>query len=172
MSHSPPASLVEGADFRSMMSRFPSGVSVVTAYGADGTPRGMTCTSLCSVTLEPPTLLVCLRHGSPTLDALLSSGSFVVNLLHSGGRPAAELFGSGRPDRFGRVLWTDSPTGAGPALGADAHAVADCRVSGTRGVGTHTVVFGEVLGLDQRPEDRPLLYGLRAYADWPSLLPS
>jgi flavin reductase (DIM6/NTAB) family NADH-FMN oxidoreductase RutF len=162
--------LVEGAEFRSMMSRFPSGVSVVTAYGPDGAPCGMTCTSLCSVTLEPPTLLACLRNGSPTLDAVLSSGSFVVNLLRSGGRPVAELFGSGRPDRFGAVLWTDSPTGAGPALGADAHAVADCRVSGRQRVGTHTVVFGEVRCLVLRSEDGPLLYGLRAYADWPPLL--
>ena len=170
MSHSPPAPLVEGTEFRSMMARFPSGVSVVTAYGPDGGPCGMTCTSLCSVTLKPPTLLVCLRNGSPTLEAVLSSGSFVVNLLHSGGRPAAELFGSGRPDRFEAVRWTDSPTGAGPALGADVHAVADCRVSSAQRVGTHTVVYGEVLRLVLRPEDRPLLYGLRDYADWPTLL--
>src|SRR5439155_979792 len=47
--------------FRAMMSAFPTGVAVVTTTDADGRPHGMTCSSVCSVTLEPPTLLVCLR---------------------------------------------------------------------------------------------------------------
>ncbi|GHF22211.1 flavin reductase family protein [Streptomyces morookaense] len=167
MSSSPPTQLVDSAGFRSMMARFPSGVSVVAAYGTDGTPHGMTCTSLCSVSLEPPTLLVCLRNGSATLDAVLSSGAFTVNLLHTAARAAAELFGSGRQDRFDVTTWSDSPTGAGPCLTADALAVADCRVDTTHLAGTHTVVFGKAVHLLLRPGRPPLLHGLRAYADWP-----
>ncbi|MGH3530178.1 MAG: flavin reductase family protein, partial [Pseudonocardiaceae bacterium] len=48
-------------DFRTLMSVFPTGVAVVTTLGQDGSPQGMTCSALASVTPYPPTLLVCLR---------------------------------------------------------------------------------------------------------------
>src|SRR6266540_7393763 len=63
---------VPAADFQALMASFPSGVAIVTATGSDGKPYGMTCSSLCSVALTPPTLLVCMRNGSPTLDAVLA----------------------------------------------------------------------------------------------------
>lgn len=144
------------------MAGFPTGVAVVTVVDTDGTPRGMTCSSLCSVTLHPPTLMVCLRTGSPTLAAIQRRGVFAVNLVHDGARATAELFASGAPDRFERVRWL--PGTAGPHLPDDAHAVADCAVSRTEQVGDHHVVFGEVLraGVAEHPE--PLLYGMRRYA--------
>lgn len=157
---------VPRADFRELMARFPTGVAVVTTYDRDGQPRGMTCSSLCSVTLEPPTLLVCLRDGSPTLDSIRQRDRFAVNLLHEGARSTAELFASGAPDRFDRVGWQDTG-GGGPSLVDDAHSVAHCRVSDTKLVGDHLVVFGEVERLWETGERRPLLYGLRQYAAWP-----
>ncbi|MGW7793609.1 flavin reductase family protein, partial [Streptomyces tricolor] len=57
-------------DFRDLMSRFPSGVTVVTARGPGGEPVGMTCSSVASVCTDPPTLLVCLRSDSATLAAV------------------------------------------------------------------------------------------------------
>lgn len=155
------------ADFRSFMARFPTGVAVVTTLDPDGAPRGMTCSSVCSVTLKPPTLLVCLRSGSPTLAAMLEQSMFAVNLLHDRAQPVAQLFASGMPDRFDRVRWQAEP-GGGPHLLDDAHAVADCRVSHTDLVGDHMVVFGEVHQIWQRPGPEPLLYGLRQYAAWPA----
>jgi flavin reductase (DIM6/NTAB) family NADH-FMN oxidoreductase RutF len=149
------------------MSGFPTGVAVVTTTDADGLPRGMTCSSVCSVALDPPTLLICVRHGSPTLDALLRRSAFAVNLLHEGARTTAELFASGAADRFDHVEWTSPRGGGGPHLPGDAHATADCRVSRTSVVGDHTVVFGEVFRVSQRAAEPPLLYGLRRYAAWP-----
>lgn len=152
--------------YRAMMCRFPTGVAVVTTLDDDGTPRGMTCSSVCSVTLEPPTLLVCLRNGSPTLDAILRSGTFAVNLLHDRAQAVAQLFASGNPDRFELVDWHDDPTTAGPHLVADAHTIADCRVARTEQVGDHVVVFGQTHTVTER-HGAPLLYGLRAYHAWP-----
>ncbi|MDH6579518.1 flavin reductase family protein [Kitasatospora sp. MAP5-34] len=157
------------AEFRTLMAGFPTGVSVVASYGPDGEPRGMTCSAVCSVTLEPPTLLTCLRTDTRTLAAVLDCGQFTVNLLHERARAAAELFGSGADDRFGRVRWLRGPDGGGPRLADDAHAVADCRVSAAHRVGSHTVVYGEVLRVVQLSGSRPLLYGLREYAAWPLL---
>jgi flavin reductase (NADH) len=153
-------------DMRPLMASFPSGVVVTTAVHADGTPWGMTCTSLCSVSLHPPVLLVCLRCGSPTLEAISSSGAFAVNLLHDRARSSAELFASGAVDRFDRVRWTAEGKAGGPHLIDAAHTIADCTVTDASVVGDHTVVMGQVRAISRLRPARPLLYGLRQYSTW------
>ncbi|MEU8028936.1 flavin reductase family protein [Streptomyces sp. NPDC049099] len=155
--------------FRTMMSGFPSGVSVVTTTGGDGAPRGMTCSSVCSVSLDPPTLLVCLRKGSPTLEAIIERGGFAVNLLHEGAREVAELFASGAPDRFHRVAWEQAADAAGPHLVGDSHTVADCDVVMSQPTGDHVTVFGEARLITHRHGRPPLLYGLRQFHSWPRI---
>jgi flavin reductase (DIM6/NTAB) family NADH-FMN oxidoreductase RutF len=153
-------------DFRSMMAAFPTGVAIVTTLGPGGQPCGMTCSSVCSITLAPPTLLVSLRCGSPTLGAILGRRTFVLNLLHGDARPAAELFASGRTDRFDHVRWRGGA--GGPELADAAHAAAHCQVRRTERVGGHMVIFGEVFRVWPPAEPvSPLLYGLRRYATWP-----
>ncbi|MEV7870657.1 flavin reductase family protein [Streptomyces sp. NPDC088124] len=156
-----------GADIRPLMASFPSGVGVVTAYAEDGSPWGMTCTSLCGVSLDPPVVLVCLGTASHTLKAVRSSGSFALNLLHAQGRRTAELFASGAPDRFDRVNWRGGAGTAGPHLTEDARAVADCSVVGEQVVGDHAVVLGEVSAVRTVGRQPPLLYGLRRFSVWP-----
>jgi flavin reductase (DIM6/NTAB) family NADH-FMN oxidoreductase RutF len=154
--------------FCGMMRGFPTGVAIVTATDLSGRPWGMTCSSVCSVTLSPPTLLACLRAGSPTLAAILIRGEFAVNLLHERAQPVAELFASGRPDRYDLVSWHLDGDDAGPHLRADSHAIADCRLHGSVPAGDHVVIFGEVFRVTRQPaECRPLLYGLRRYSRWP-----
>ncbi|MCX2926909.1 flavin reductase family protein [Streptomyces sp. NEAU-W12] len=165
------ATVVGEGDFRALMSLFPTGVAVIGAMDGAGRPWGMTCSSLCAVSLSPPVLLVCLRSGSPTLAALERTGAFSVNLLHHSARDVAELFASGDPDRFRRTAWhLPDEIAAGPHLRDAAHAVGDCRVDGVRQVGDHTVVFGRVtrVSVAAGPERVPLLYGLRRYAVWPT----
>lgn len=155
------------SSFRTMMAGFPTGVAVVTAFGAEGVRRGMTCSSVCSVALTPPTLLVCLRRGSPTLDAALHGGGFAVNLLHGRAQAAAELFASGASNRFDLITLSEGPDHAGPHLTHDAHTVADCHVVGTHPVGDHVVVLGEVYRIGAHGDGEPLLYGKRRYRTWP-----
>jgi flavin reductase (NADH) len=152
-------------DVRRLMVGFPTGVSVVTALTRDGNPWGMTCTSLCSVAPDPPSLLVCLRSGSPTLDAVLDSSSLAVNLLHRSARPTAELFSSGDPNRFDRVPWVAAPLG-GPHLTDAAHTIADCAVSTAHTVGDHVVVMAEIVSITSLRTPVPLLYGMRRYGAW------
>ncbi|MFH9086515.1 flavin reductase family protein [Streptomyces sp. NPDC017673] len=157
-------------DFRTLMSLFPTGVAVIGALDGARRPWGMTCSSLCSVSLNPPMLLVCVRTGSPTLAALERTGAFSVNLLHDSARDVAELFASGDPDRFRRTAWDLPDAAAGPHLLDAAHAVGDCRVDVVRQAGDHTIVFGRVFRVSVRTEHgrSPLLYGLRRYAAWPT----
>lgn len=150
--------------YKDLMSAFPTGVAVVTAMDADGNPRGMTCSSVASVTLEPPTLLVCLGLGSITLEAAHSCGQFAVNLLHARARHAAEVFSSHVPDRFTQVRWRRLSSGL-PWLAYDAFALAECRITGSVEVGDHAVVLGQVIVISQIP-DSPLLYGGRRFLSW------
>ncbi|MDT0473607.1 flavin reductase family protein [Streptomyces sp. DSM 41014] len=156
------------ADFRALMAGFPTGVTIVTTTGTEGDPWGMTLTSLCSVSMEPPVLLVCMRRGSPTLDAALARRSFAVNLLHRRARSTAELFASGAPDRFDRVTWHAPAGTGGPHLLEAAHTVADCAVTTDQVVGDHVVIMGRVTRVTRLAEEQhPLLYGLRRFATWP-----
>ncbi|WP_432072249.1 flavin reductase family protein [Streptomyces wuyuanensis] len=154
------------ADLRPFMAAFPSGVSVVTTIDAGGLPRGLTCSSLASVALTPPTLVVCIRTASPTLQALLAQGQFALNLLHERARGTSDLFASGDPARFERTEWRLPLGASGPHLTASAHAVADCSVVKTAAFGDHTAVFAEAHRVTVRPAAQPLLYGLRRYAEW------
>ncbi|MFI9627256.1 flavin reductase family protein [Streptomyces sp. NPDC052042] len=154
------------ADLRPFMASFPSGVSVVTTLDADGRPHGLTCSSLASVALAPPTLVVCIRTASPTLDVLLRQGQFALNLLHEEARPTSDLFASGDPERFERVEWRLPLGASGPHLVSSTHAVTDCAVVKTTSFGDHTAVFAEARRITVRPSPRPLLYGLRRYAKW------
>ncbi|WP_344265194.1 flavin reductase family protein [Streptomyces sodiiphilus] len=131
-----------------------------------GDPRGMTCSSVCSVSLEPPTLLVCLRDGSPTLEAIMKSGTFALNLLHEDAQQTAELFASGNPRRFAMVAWEEGAGACGPHLVRDAHTVADCEVVLTQQVGDHRIVFGGTRRITHRLSRAPLLYGMRQFRSW------
>jgi len=156
---------VSMSDYRTLMSCFPTGVTVITAVDPRGTPHGMTCTSLTSVTIDPPTLLVCLNVQSGTLGAIRETGVFALNFLHQRGRPAAELFSSPVADRFSRVCWRPSDVVRCPWLFVDAFALAECRVTGTFPAGDHDVVLGEVVGVRQT-DGVPLLYGMRQFSAW------
>jgi flavin reductase (DIM6/NTAB) family NADH-FMN oxidoreductase RutF len=155
-------------DLRSFMAGFPTGVAIVTSFDQENRPWGMTCTSLCSVSLAPPTILVCLRDSSPTLRALIERGVFSVNLLAHHAERAAVLFASGAADRFDRVSWTQPHLASGPYLLQDAHSIADCRVDDLKHVGDHLVVFAEVSRASTASAAVPLLYGRRSYTTWPS----
>jgi flavin reductase (DIM6/NTAB) family NADH-FMN oxidoreductase RutF len=161
-----PAAAVAAGGYRTLMSSFPTGVAVVCALAGDDRPHGMTCTSLCSVTVEPPTLLVSLHVASGTCQAVRERGCFALNLLHQGGREAAEVFSSPTPDRFARVAWRPSPVVGAPWLVDAAFAVAECRTTQLLAAGDHTLVLGEVVNVHHLP-GTPLLYGLRQFAVWP-----
>ena len=154
-------------EYRRLMSAFPTGVAVITAVGPAGRLHGLTCTSLTSVTLSPPTLLVCLDLRCGTLAAARHAGCFAVNLLHTRGQRAAEVFSSPTPDRFSHVTWRPSRRTRQPWLPDDAFAMAECVVVDASVVGDHAVVFGEVVHVEQST-DVPLLYGLRRFSGWPA----
>ena len=68
-------------EFRSVLGRFPSGVTVVTTKAPDGSDSGMTVSAFSSVSLEPPLVLICIEKTASAYEALIESTGFVVNIL-------------------------------------------------------------------------------------------
>jgi flavin reductase (DIM6/NTAB) family NADH-FMN oxidoreductase RutF len=154
-----------GAD---LMSGFPTGVAVITTRcPATGQPYGLTCSSLVSVTLEPPTLLVSVKSGSPVLDAIHRSRIFGVNLLHENGERTARIFSTPIPDRFDQINWEPSGMSRIPWLVDDSFAWAECVLTETHEVGDHVLTLGRVTRIDGPLKGSPLMYGLRTFASWP-----
>ena len=154
-------------DQRLLMTYFPTGVSVVTAVDGAGCPFGTTCSSLTSVCLEPPTVLVSLTSRSATLRHALDRGAFGITLLDVEARAVAQRFATQAVDRFAKLAWTRSPLGT-PWITDAMTAAADCLVWRTIEVGDHTLLFGHVRNVEIRG-GAPLLYGLRGYRRWQQL---
>jgi flavin reductase (DIM6/NTAB) family NADH-FMN oxidoreductase RutF len=83
--------------FRAVMGHFATGVTVVTAAGANG-PVGMTANAVCSLSLDPLLLLVCFDNGARTLPVVAEGERFGVNVLAKGQEPLARLFASKAPE--------------------------------------------------------------------------
>jgi flavin reductase (DIM6/NTAB) family NADH-FMN oxidoreductase RutF len=160
-----PAGRASGAEHRVLMGSFPTGVTVVTAVDGSGQPHGLTCTSLASVSADPPMILICLNVASGTYRAVRESGAFAVNLLRPTGRRAAEIFSSAVADRFAQVDWVRSPAGI-PWLAVDSVALADCLVSAIHLAADHAIVVGTVDKINHRAE-AVLMYGMRRFSCWP-----
>jgi flavin reductase (DIM6/NTAB) family NADH-FMN oxidoreductase RutF len=150
------------------MGTLPTGVTVVTTLDADGQPLGMTCSAVCSVSMRPPMLLVCINRDSRVLDAILRRDAFLVNVLRDSREDVSTLFASPRPDRFEVARWRPSPVAGLPWIHRDTIAHAECRVASAITAGDHVVVMGVILGGDCETTATPLMYWRRRYAPWPA----
>jgi flavin reductase len=155
--------LVSRADFRNAMARVCAPVNVITTDGLAGR-GGFTATAMCSVTDEPPTLLVCMNSKSQQADMFKSNGRFCVNVLPSEHRDLASLFAGGVRDmesRYATAEWDILESGL-PAL-RSAIVSFGCEISDIHRIGTHNVMIGEVKELRQRSDGNALLYFDRNY---------
>jgi flavin reductase (DIM6/NTAB) family NADH-FMN oxidoreductase RutF len=157
---------VDRATFFAIMGAFPTGVTIVTALDEQGAPRGLTSNAVCSVSAEPPLLLVCVDKRSQTLPALQHSRRFVVNYLSAGRDALANLFASKEPDKFADVAWRPASNGM-PWLHEDSLAYAECTTIQEVEAGDHVVLIGRVeAGEPPLPGSQPLMYFRRTYATW------
>ncbi|HEY7614053.1 MAG TPA: flavin reductase family protein [Gemmatimonadales bacterium] len=146
---------MDPAQFRELMGRFATGVTVLTVNGPDGRPLGMTASSLASVSLVPPLVSVCVNHEAQLHDSILAAPVFVVNILESGQEALSRRFADPHEDRFDGVGYHRSPEGLVLLDGALAHLECD-RFASFPG-GDHTIIIGRVIG-GSIGEGRPLLY--------------
>jgi flavin reductase (DIM6/NTAB) family NADH-FMN oxidoreductase RutF len=151
---------VDTAEFRRALGQFASGVTVVTTLDRDGSPRGLTVSSFCSVSLDPPLVLVCIDNRSETHDGFEASGVFGVSILAEGQEEWSRRFAVGGVEKFVGVELVKGEHFVPLVPGALAHI--ECRVTATLPAGDHTIYVGEVLRLAATP-GRPLLYHSSGY---------
>src|ERR1700737_2331304 len=106
------SSPIHPRDFRNALGTYPTGVTIITAAGADGKPYGITCNSFASVSLNPPLVLWSLVLYSSSLTAFQNATHFAVNVLGASQQALANKFAKSADDKFVGVEWTPGLGGA------------------------------------------------------------
>jgi flavin reductase len=145
------------------MRRLASSVCIVTTCH-DGNLAGLVATAVCSVSADPPMLLVCINKQAQSHDAFSKAGRFCVNVLESGQAQLADRFAKADAGARFTGLPVDTLSTGAPAL-TGALIAFDCEVDNAVTGGTHTVFFGRIVDLRFRGSAAPLLYFDGRYAD-------
>lgn len=151
----------EARHFRDVLGRYASGVTVVTTMTADG-PKGMTCQSFTSVSLDPPLVAFLPTKQSRAGAAIQGSGTFCVNFLAADQHAISDQFASSGGDKFDGVDHAPSIGTGSPVLAGTVGHV-DCSVDAVHDAGDHFLVIGRVVGLDIGEAEEPLVYYRGAY---------
>ncbi len=153
---------VERDAFRAAMANLGAAVNIITTDGPAGR-AGFTASAVCSVTDTPPTLLVCLNRSASVWPTFNANGFLCVNTLAAGQEPLSTLFGgkTAMSERFAAANWHTLSSGS-PLL-QDALVSFDCKVTQVTSVGTHDVLFCEVLALQHNEQQAGLAWFDRAY---------
>jgi flavin reductase len=144
------------------MARVASGVSVVTTDGPAGR-AGLTVSAMCSLSANPPAVLVCINRASHAGRIIRINGVFCVNVLASHQSDIARRFAGqvgARGDKFFEIEWDRLGTGS-PVL-REAVAIFDCNLTRGTDYGSHDVLIGVVAETEER-DGVPLLYAGRTY---------
>ena len=152
---------VSSDEFRSVLGRFPSGVTVVTTKAADGSDQGMTVSAFCSLSLEPPLILICIEKTASVYTALTTAPAFIVNILSAKQEQIARRFSIVDIDRFEGVGFSRSRNGI--VVLDDVLGVIECNRFSLHDGGDHTIVVGEVEA-GRAETGAPLLYYRGGYA--------
>jgi len=162
-----PSTVVDPRVMRDVLGHFVSGVTVVTAIGADG-PVGFTCQSFSSLSLDPPLVAFAPARTSTTWPRLRDAARFCVNVLAEGQSELSRQFARSGTDKFAGVSWSPSPSGAPVLEGVVAWI--DSELWAEYDGGDHTIAVARVLDLGADASRTPLLFHRGAYGLQAALL--
>ncbi|MCQ1838766.1 flavin reductase family protein [Neorhizobium galegae] len=143
--------------FRATMRRFPATVTVISAC-RNGADHGMTATAVTSLSMDPPSLIICLNNRTYLHDMLLEVPEFAVSVLTHEQVSVSEGFsGKIAPERrFEAADWVRHERGM--MVLDSAHAAVICRRMGAVPYGTHTIFIGQVIDTRLSDDTTPLMY--------------
>lgn len=150
---------IDAGGFKKAMSRWASGVTVVTAEH-NGVRHGITVSAFSSLSLDPPLVLICIGKSAPAHDTIRKGERFVVNLLAESQEALSNRFASKVDDRFEGVAVRTGNLGV-PVIEGCLAAI-ECRLHETLPGGDHTIFVGEVVHADIT-DGAPLVYFQGAY---------
>jgi flavin reductase (DIM6/NTAB) family NADH-FMN oxidoreductase RutF len=140
---------------RMAFSCFPSGVTALCSL-IDGEPVGMAASSFTSVSLDPPTVLVCVSHTSATWELLRRAERLGVSILSAGHDTACRQLAARQGDRFAGVGW--NATAEGAVLLEGASLWLECAVDQEVSAGDHDVILLRIHALESDPDIPPLVF--------------
>jgi len=148
--------------FRAAMRRLAASVAIVVACGDEG-PTGIAATSITSLTIDPPAVLVCVNRAASLHALLVPTAPLSINLLSRHQHEISAAFGGGVPRdrRFGIGDWRDN--GHGLPLLTEAQANLRCVIDAMLAYGTHSIVIARVLEVSVSDAVEPLIYQDGAY---------
>jgi len=162
-----PAELVTSTAFRSVLAEFVSGVTVVTAQWR-GVAHAMTATAFCSVSLQPPLVLVCVGRSSRFHAAITGANLWGISLLSDDhGHLARHFSHKGRDllTQFAGISTVPGPFSGAPLL-TGARGWLDCTTYAVHDGGDHTIVVGRVLHASRADSAQDsLTYSRGAFSD-------
>ena len=147
--------------FRALWSNFPTGVSVISFFTPDGAIHGITANSVCSVSLDPLLVLVCVDHKARSFPMLDASDHFVMNFLAQGQEDQSNFFASSKTEGAGPFTWGRTASGL-PTLDG-AIGFLDCAVDAKHEAGDHTIFVGRVDEISLREGVEPMAYSHGKY---------
>jgi 4-hydroxyphenylacetate 3-hydroxylase, reductase component len=142
--------------FRNALGCFPTGVTLVTARGAESDPMGITVNSFTSVSLDPPLILCCLHRLSRRFETFINADAFTVSVLDAIHEAVSSRLAKPGEHRLEGIPLIATKTGA-PAL-ADALAVFECQRHAVYDGGDHAVLVGRVEDFRFRYIGSPLVF--------------
>jgi flavin reductase (DIM6/NTAB) family NADH-FMN oxidoreductase RutF len=134
--------VIDADTFRSVLGRFASGITIVTARTSQGDDHGMTVSAFCSVSLSPPRVLICVDHTAEMHELLGPGEHFGVSILSRDMEAHSRRFADARMDRFDGIGYVRGECGV--VLIEDALAHLECRVTQQYPAGDHTIFIAEV----------------------------
>jgi flavin reductase (DIM6/NTAB) family NADH-FMN oxidoreductase RutF len=146
---------IDQTEFRQALGHFASGVTVITTQH-QGQPHGTTVSAFCSLSLNPPLVLVGIDLKANIHDLISASGVFGVNILAEHAESISQQFARRIPDKFANIGYTSGELEV-PLLD-DALVRLECRVTARYPGGDHSIFIGEVITLNTQPYMQPLLY--------------
>ena len=148
---------IDERGFRSLMSRFATGVTVITSTGADG-PAGMTANAVASLSLDPLLVMIGFELESRTLAAVRHSHRFAVNVLASDQEQVSRTFAGKQPERekFAGCAYTER---SGVPVLEGAIAWLYCEEVAVYPGGDHVIVVGGVMDMGENGGEPLLFYG-------------
>lgn len=142
-------------EFKAALGRFTSGVTVVTTKDADGNLHGLTVSAFCSVSMNPPLILVCILKQTGSYSSFEESKAFVVNILDESQQHISNHFASHLEDKFSGQNYELNINGL-PVL-ADCLVNLECSLKNSYDGGDHTIFVGEIEKTTVR-DGKPLIY--------------
>ncbi len=153
---------VDPVAFRAAMSRFPAGVTIVTTTDAAGVPWGFTATSFCSLSLDPPLVLVCLARSARCFEAFNDASGYVIHFAESRHQELAMRFASRSvEDKFAGTSFAVGPHGHHEL--EDAIVALRCTAENVVPGGDHVILIGRVQAVELRDDGEALLHADRTF---------